>query len=341
MRKAITGLAIVALVVGVALVAISLSQEPSALARETENEVFYQPLEGLLDDLVEDEVITEEQRDRIAEALRDRLVRFGKGFPGTHHLETVAEILDMDGDELAAQLRGGSTIAEIAGERTQAVIDALVAEHTARIDRAIDEGKLTEDEADAVRATLVEKIEAMVNGEHPTRSFGGFSGPHRFDFFHGPFGGGSGFDIIAAALGMEVEELRDQLSRGWSLADIAEAQGVDAGDIVDAVLANLDGKLADLVADGRLTEERADAIREDLAASIESMISGDMPEFGDFDAGEGFPHFRGPGFDFPKDFFGDGGGFFRFPAPHEGFPDCFGNPDGRDHDEFLGTGTSV
>ena len=345
MRKAITGLAIVSLVAGVALVAVSLSQAPSALAQDTEDQIFFQPLRDVLDDLVEDEVITEDQRDRITEAFEDRIVRFGRGFRGTPHLETVAEVLGMEVDELAEQLRDGSTIAEIAGDQTQDVVDALVAEHNARIDEAVAEERITEERAEEIRSALAEQVEAMVNGEHPTgivpfgldrfhgpRGFDRFHGPRGFDDFHRPrgfggfgLGGGFGLDTIAEALGLDIDELREQLAEGSSLGEIAEAQGVAIDDIVEAVLAQINEQLDDLVADERLTEERADEIRANLTEAIESMLNGELPGLGDFHFefkfGEGFPHFFGEGMPFPEELLDDFDG--------EGFPHFFFGPDGE------------
>lgn len=324
MRKAITGLAIVALVAGLALVAISLSETPSALAQETEEEVFNQPLEQVLDSLVEDGIITEDQRARIADVFEDRFTRFGRGHMGTPHLETVAEVLGMDADALAEQLRDGATIAEVAGDDTQAVIVALVAEQNARITEAVESGRLTDEKAEEIRTALAEQIEAMVNGEHPAgiAPFGpdGFHGHDGFDRFG--FRGRFGLDSVAEALGLEVEELHEQLADGSSLADIAEEKGVDTKAIVDAALAEIDAQLAALVADERLTQERADEIRAGSAEMIESMINGDMPGFGfKFDHGEGLPRFGGRG---------HGRGM---PGPG-GF---FGTPD----DDINGTGTSA
>ena len=73
MRKAITGLAVVALVAGVALVAVSLSEAPSALAQETEDQVFNRPLDEVLDGLVEDGVITATSGTRSRRPLRNAL----------------------------------------------------------------------------------------------------------------------------------------------------------------------------------------------------------------------------------------------------------------------------
>ena len=171
---------------------------------------------------------------------------------------------------------------------------------------------------------------------------GFFEGPRGLDFFGGPkgfdrfgIGGFFGLDSIAETLGLEADELMEQLADGSSLADIAEEQGVEIQDIIDTVLANLDEQLDELVADKKLTQQRADEIRDGLAAGIESMITGDMPELGGFgfefkfDGGGGFPDFGGSGHRMP----GPGG---EFP-----FPRFFGGPDDGDAGNVNGTGTSA
>jgi hypothetical protein len=212
----------------------------------------------------------------------------------------------MNVDELAAQMKDGATISDISGEaKVKAVIDALVAEHEDRIDEAVADGRLTEEEAEEVRDAVEDRVEAMVNGEHPTglKSFG-------MDHFHGRDGfKGFGFrdhfrlDQFAEELDLSVEELRERLAGGSTLAEIANDQGVATNTLVDVLLADLDEKLDALVAGERLTRERADEIRDGSAAMIEWMINGEMPELGGFKFhhGEGF-HGRGmPG---PGGFFG-------------------------------------
>ena len=309
MRKAITGLAIVALVAGVALVAVSLSETPSALAQETEDQVFNQPLDEVLDGLVEDGVITDDQRQKIETAFEERFVRFGKGHRGTPHLETVADVLDIDVDDLAAQLKDGASIADIAGAaKVQAVVDALVTEHETRIAEAVADGRLTQEKAEEVRTALADRVEAMVNGEHPTgfKSFGmdRFHGRGEFDGFG--FRGSFNLETIADELGLSIDQLRELLAGRSTLAEIAEEQGIATDTLIDTALDGLDEKLDALVGDGRLTRERADQIRQGSAAMIESMINGEMPGLGGskFHHGEGF-HGRGMpgpgGFFAPRD----------------------------------------
>ena len=105
--------------------------------------------------------------------------RGGPGGPGGHPrlrhlaLEATAEAIGITTDELRTALADGSTVAEVAeanGVDVQDVIDALVADATERIDAAVASGDLDADRAEEVKANLVERITAHVNGEHPDRA---------------------------------------------------------------------------------------------------------------------------------------------------------------------------
>jgi hypothetical protein len=83
-------------------------------------------------------------------------------------LDAAAEAIGITADELRTELEDGSTIAAVAEAHdvdVQTVIDALVAEATTRIDAAVADGTLEADRAEEMKANLVERITAHVNGE--------------------------------------------------------------------------------------------------------------------------------------------------------------------------------
>jgi len=91
------------------------------------------------------------------------------------HLEAAAEAIGIDVDALREALRSDQTIAQVAeanGVDPQAVVDALVADVSARIDQKVADGDLTQEEADEKKAELPERITALVNGERPERPEG-------------------------------------------------------------------------------------------------------------------------------------------------------------------------
>lgn len=83
-----------------------------------------------------------------------------------------------------------------------------------------------------------------------------------------------GMTAIAEALGMEPNALVEALHSGQTLAQIAEAQGVELQAVTDAMLAAAEGHVAELVAAGTLTQEQAD---EHLAYLQEHLA--EMPMF--------------------------------------------------------------
>jgi polyhydroxyalkanoate synthesis regulator phasin len=148
-------------------------------------------LREILQPLVDDGTITAEQADAVTtQIIENRPERGEGGFGGRHggghgpfgHLigegsEVLTELLDIDADTLRQQLQDGSSLADIAtanGVDPQAVIDALVAEATTRIDQAVADGDVDADRAEEFKADLVDRITSFVNGEFPDR--GGFPG---------------------------------------------------------------------------------------------------------------------------------------------------------------------
>lgn len=157
-------------------------------------------LQEALKGLVDDGTITQEQADKVVEALLAAGPKGGMGGPGgpgggfgKGHggpgLEAAATALGLTEDELRTELQAGKTIADVAkdkGVELSVVVDALVAEATDRINQQVTDGKITQAEADEKLSTIEERITARLNGEMPDGApgfggpGGGFGGPgHR------------------------------------------------------------------------------------------------------------------------------------------------------------------
>ncbi|MGE0599437.1 MAG: hypothetical protein AB7J35_06660 [Dehalococcoidia bacterium] len=142
-----------------------------------------------LDELVANGRITREQADTIeagAPALADRILAAVPGAhlgDGEHHgkiltigrhaLKTVADVLGTDVATLREQLASGQTIADIAGDQTQEVIDTLTENANAFIDKAADDGKIPEDKVDTAKERAAAAIEKLVNEGRPHKPAGG------------------------------------------------------------------------------------------------------------------------------------------------------------------------
>ncbi|MCO5319107.1 MAG: hypothetical protein M9942_11790 [Microthrixaceae bacterium] len=134
-------------------------------------------LAEVLGPLVEDGTIDQSQADAVTDALIEAQPEVRRGHRGRRFpsLEAAAETIGVDREDLAAALRDGSTLAEVAqdnGVEPQAVIDAMVAEANERIDQALEDGRITEERAAEAREGLAERITELVNSGRPVAGEG-------------------------------------------------------------------------------------------------------------------------------------------------------------------------
>ena len=174
--------------------------------------------------------------------------------------------------------------------------DALSQAQDAQLDQAVKDGKLTQKQADAIKAKR--KQTGRVLGGGPLRpglghrGFGPGFGPG-FGH-HGP--AGAIFPDIAKALGITREELRTQLRDGKSIADIAKAQGKSLDDVRAALKADAKTAADKAVKDGDLTQKQADELLSHLDEAL-SHLGDARPKFPRFRAhrGDGPVPFMRPG----------------------------------------------
>ncbi|HEY8525873.1 MAG TPA: hypothetical protein VIL48_12955 [Acidimicrobiales bacterium] len=158
----------------------------------------------------------------------------------------------------------------------------------AALEGLVDDGTLTRDQAEAVEDALREA--------RPRHRLG----PWLFGF-----GSGDHLATLGETLGVDEDELRDQLGDGRTIAEIAEEQGVDVQDVVDALLAALEERVDEAVADDDLTREEADELLADAEERITDFVNGELPDLPEPPDGRGmsgrhrFPW--GPGDDEPWD----------------------------------------
>jgi len=137
--------------------------------------------------------------------------------------------------------------AEQRSERVRAALESLV-----------EDGTITAAQADAV-------------AEHLASTF-----PGRHGHFIGRGPGLASFEAAAEIIGIENSELRQALADGATVAEVAEDNGVDVETLIDGLVAALDEKLDELVADGRITEEQAAEIRNNAPERIENFVNSEV-----------------------------------------------------------------
>lgn len=143
----------------------------------------------------------------------------------------------------------------------------------------VDDGTLTDSQVQAV----VDALQAA----RPARGDHGQGRPN--------------LDNLAEVLGTDAETLGQQLRDGQSLADIAEANGVDTQDVVDAIVAQMDERIQAGVDAGKLDQTRADEMLANAETRAQAIVDGTAKPGGPRGHhGPGGPGFGGPGQNGPQ-----------------------------------------
>jgi polyhydroxyalkanoate synthesis regulator phasin len=170
--------------------------------------------------------------------------------------------------------------------------DALKQALKNRVDAAVEAGRLTKEQGEALKA----RIEA---DESPLL-FGGPGGfGHRGHFVH--FAHFGDLSVAASYLDVTADQLHTDLRAGKTLAQIAKDKGKPVDGLIKALVDKAKERLDAAVKAGRLTEEQKQSILADLEQKVTDFVNGIRPAFGRH-------HLRGP-----DSFFGDR---FGGPRPH-------------------------
>jgi hypothetical protein len=156
-----------------------------------------------------------------------------------------------------------------------------------RLDAAVKAGKLTQEQANAIK----QKVE---NGGGVPFFGGPGPGPglgfgHEF-FAIGPDLFGQGFDAAAKYLGLTSAQLKQQLGSGKSLAQIAGDKQKSVSGLEQAIKDSVKSNLDTLVSSKKITQQQENRILGNLDKRIGNLVNRTLPRFGT--ARKGL--FRGP-----------------------------------------------
>ncbi|WP_100499284.1 hypothetical protein [Geodermatophilus chilensis] len=167
-------------------------------------------------------------------------------------IAATAGALTLTGLAVAAPaLAATDTAAEATSSTVERIKDALTG--------LVDDGSITQEQADEVATTLGDA---------------GLSGG-------GHHGRGVGLAAAAEALGMGEEDLRTALEAdGATLAQVAEDQGVAVDTVVQALVQAEQERIAQAVADGRITQEQADERLADLEQRVTDRVNAVVDDHG-------------------------------------------------------------
>jgi hypothetical protein len=174
------------------------------------------------------------------------------------------------------------------GVEPQALSDALRQALKNRVDKAVEDGRLTEDQGRKMK----ERIDV---GGVPLFGLGpGLKEHHEFHPFHAKL------EAAADYLDMTEAQLREALSDGKTLAQVARDRDKSVEGLVDALLAYAENKLENAVEAGRLTEAQKREMLAGLRQRITDIVNGRFPQI---HRGPGFPRIEPDAFVPPRDSF--------------------------------------
>jgi hypothetical protein len=195
--------------------------------------------------------------------MKDRLTRKVAVIVGTTVIAlgvtgfAVAQSGDSRDDERKAFLNDAAQRLDVSPEKlTKALQDAAIA----RVDAAVKDGRLTEEQANEIKERIRQ------GGGVPF--LGGPGGPGH----HHRGGPPPGMTAAAEYLGLSEAELRERLMDGKSLADVAGDEKKSVDGLKDAMEKAIRADIAKAVEDKKITQEQADRFLEDLESRIDEKV---------------------------------------------------------------------
>jgi hypothetical protein len=174
-------------------------------------------------------------------------------------------------------------VAQKLGVDTPRLEQAIEDARNEEVDQRVAAGDLTQEQADRLKQRLDDLPAGVFGGAFGFELRGGADFAFKFAE------GGPGFAIcagldsesLAGFLGISAEQLREELSAdGATPATVAEAHGKSRDDLKAFIEGEAQTKLDEAVANGGLTQERADEILANLRERIDDLIDSEGAPFG-------------------------------------------------------------
>lgn len=140
------------------------AEQGERLKERIEEKGLLGPRGGRLGGLAEGEHVRDHLCDRVFDCIRER----AHGRVRDHTVEAAATVLGLEPEELLSELKDGKTMAEVAEEQGVTVDEftaAMLPQVRQELDALVAEGKLTQEQADAVFERVEENIDRIVNAQ--------------------------------------------------------------------------------------------------------------------------------------------------------------------------------
>lgn len=194
--------------------------------------------------------------------------REGRGGALRELIEVASEQTGLTAREIVQNLREGSSLAELiqaSGGNPQVLIDAAYAQVLERIDRAEMNGRISAERAAEMRANALETIRQAVNG-----SIGEVAAEARLRTMASRLV----IELAIEQTGLSPRELGAALRNGATLADVLVENSVSLDDFIVEATERASARLNVLVADGRITAERAAELLSEFTSALAERLNG-------------------------------------------------------------------
>ena len=187
------------------------------------------------------------------------------------HIEQLASQLGITPGQLQDDLKSGETIAQLAQEKgisVDSLVSELTANRTAQILQEVKDGKLTQDQANNL-------LNGLKNGY--TQWFN--TGKPPVDWSRDEISDDR-IEILSNQLGMPVNQIKDDLKSGETIAQLAQEKGISVSTLVTDITASRAAALQKEVAAGKLTQDQANQILTNLQKGYTTWFSNGKPPDG-------------------------------------------------------------
>lgn len=188
--------------------------------------------------------------------------------------EVIAEALGITVEDLQTASEAGKSIDDLLAEQglDQETFEAnLKTAIIAQINQKVADGEMTQEKADAWIAKI-ESGELSMNGRgHGKGHSKGHSKGHGKKRGHHNRGMEQKTDVVAEALGITVEDLQAAREEGKTLADLQAELGIDDETFQANLKAAAIAQVNQMLADGDISQEKADAWIEKIESSEFNM----------------------------------------------------------------------
>lgn len=202
------------------------------------------------------------QRPAFTDRMKHDGMRAHKG-----EIKPLLDLLHIDTAAFKTEMQSGKTLLVIANEHgvsEQKLKDFMKDQMTQHLDKAVADGKITQDKADKMKGSMDERINKMINAKAPMHD-----GKHKMAKFD--------HKELLALLKMDNDTLKAEMKSGKNLAEIANEQGVSEQTLKDSIKQQMIQHLDQAVQNGKMAQDKADTMKAKMDERIDKMIHAKRP----------------------------------------------------------------